>query len=100
MSETDPRHADYNGFVQRVQTECARWGVESRIAYEDRADGRPQAAREEWPERARLEVYWDGAWHELGSEVPFTSGGQRDCRTNEMEWAKLQARMASELSKS
>ena len=77
-------HEEFNRFVQKVQSECMSWGCEYAI--------RPEGTR------AYHSVYWDGAWHNIASEKPFTT--DRDSWVDDERWSQIQYRMALSLATS
>jgi hypothetical protein len=105
-----PAHQRYNEFVQQVQREAAAWHAECRVhaVYHDKTPPRGSWAyargdRDPNPKllRAELQVYWDGKWHTIASEVPFTlNDDERRVDTYPDRWLELQSRMARELSAS
>ena len=79
-------HEGYNLFVQGVQSDAEKWGLETGF------------------ERVGIysmfyAVWGDKKWF-LAREVPFVKGGDRDARISPDEWLKLQYVMAGELANS
>lgn len=77
-------HKEYNVFIQKIQSEAASWRMETRI--------------ELFGGRARFEVYWDGEWHTLAEETPFSN--ERRGWVSEDAWSRLQAEAARSLANS
>lgn len=81
----------YNQILQGIQEEVLALGLEARIQT-DHGDGGEIT-------RATYEVYWDGSWHKVASEVPFV-GEANDGTIFEDLWMKINCHAVRELATS
>lgn len=81
MTGLETNHEGFNLFVQGVQSDAAKWGIETGF------------------ERIGIYSFFYAIWGDqkwfLAREVPFVAGGDRQARIDPEQWILLQCKIAA-----